>query len=119
MVQYGTAPSTRLHCFVQLAGLPFRNILFAITPLFLLFKMMARTSSGAQPTSGILQSYEETFIILDGEIEVIVDEQTERIGGGKIAIIPANTWHEFKNRSDKPLLMVNLHPVPKMITEWG
>jgi quercetin dioxygenase-like cupin family protein len=62
--------------------------------------------------------YEETFIILDAEIEVIVDEQTERIGGEKIAIIPANTWHEFKNRSDKPLLIVNLHPVPKMITEW-
>jgi quercetin dioxygenase-like cupin family protein len=63
--------------------------------------------------------YEETFIILEGEIEVMVDGQSDRIGAGKIAIIPAHTWHEFKNCSDKPLLLVNLHPVPKMITEWA
>lgn len=63
--------------------------------------------------------YEETFIILDGEIKAIVDGQTQTIGGAKIVIIPANTWHEFKNRSDKPLHMVNIHPVPKMITEWA
>ena len=63
--------------------------------------------------------YEETFIILDGEIEAIVAGQSERIGCDKIAIIPANTWHEFKNCSDRLLRMVNLHPVSKMITEWA
>ena len=63
--------------------------------------------------------YEEIFIILDGVIEAIIDGQTEIIGSGQIAIIPTNTWHEFMNRAEKPLLMVNLHPVPKMITEWA
>ena len=63
--------------------------------------------------------YEETFIILDGEIEAIVDGEVQRIGSDQIAIIPANAWHEFKNCSDKPLHMVNVHPVPKMITEWA
>lgn len=63
--------------------------------------------------------YEETFILLDGEIEAIVDGQVKTIGSGKIVVIPAGTWHEFRNRSEKPLLMVNLHPVPKMITEWA
>jgi quercetin dioxygenase-like cupin family protein len=63
--------------------------------------------------------YEETFIILDGEIEVIIDGQAQKIGSNKIVVIPASTWHEFKNRSDKPVSMVNIHPVPKMVTEWA
>ena len=63
--------------------------------------------------------YEETFIILDGEIEVIVDGETQMIKSGTVAVIPAKTWHEFKNRSEKPTLLINIHPVPKMITEWA
>lgn len=63
--------------------------------------------------------YEETFIILDGEIEVIVDGETQVIGNDTIAIIPAGSWHEFKNRSEKPAHLVNIHPVPKMMTEWA
>jgi quercetin dioxygenase-like cupin family protein len=61
--------------------------------------------------------YEEVFIILKGVIEVIVDGEMQMIESGNIVIIPPNTWHEFKNRSDEPLLMVNIHPVPQMIQE--
>ena len=61
--------------------------------------------------------YDETFVILDGDIEVIVGGETRMLGGGNIAVIPANTWHEFKNRSDHAALMVNIHPVPEMIQE--
>jgi len=63
--------------------------------------------------------YEETFVVLEGEIEFIVAGETHMLGGGNIAVAPANTWHEFKNRSDKQSLMVNIHPVEKMITEWA
>jgi len=61
--------------------------------------------------------YEETFVILDGMIEFIVAGETHMIEGGKTAIVPANTWHEFKNRSERPALTVNIHPVPKIIQE--
>jgi quercetin dioxygenase-like cupin family protein len=61
--------------------------------------------------------YEEVFIILEGDIEVINDGKMQRLGGGNIIIIPAHTWHEFKNRSHQPALMVNIHPVPQMIQE--
>lgn len=61
--------------------------------------------------------YEEIFVILDGDIEAIIDGETHRIGRGHIVVIPANTWHEFKNRSEQPALMVNIHPTPKMIQE--
>jgi quercetin dioxygenase-like cupin family protein len=61
--------------------------------------------------------YEEVFIVLKGVIEVIVAGEMQMIESGNIVIIPPNTWHEFKNRSDEPLLMVNIHPVPQMIQE--
>ena len=61
--------------------------------------------------------YEETFIVLSGKIEAIVDGITKIVEGGNIMIVPPNTWHEFKNCSDEPLLSVNIHPVRKMIQE--
>jgi quercetin dioxygenase-like cupin family protein len=63
--------------------------------------------------------YEEVFIIQDGEIEAIIDGKMERIGAGKVAIIPARSWHEFKACSRQPVSMINIHPVPEMITEWA
>jgi quercetin dioxygenase-like cupin family protein len=63
--------------------------------------------------------YEETFIILEGEIEAIVDGETMTLRENNIVVIPAGAWHEFKNRSEKRAFMVNIHPVPEMITEWA
>jgi quercetin dioxygenase-like cupin family protein len=63
--------------------------------------------------------YEETFIILEGEIEAIVDGEMKTLNENYIVIIPAGTWHEFKNRSQKPVFMINIHPVQEMITEWA
>jgi mannose-6-phosphate isomerase-like protein (cupin superfamily) len=61
--------------------------------------------------------YDETFLILDGVIEAIIAGEMCMVEQGYILVIPANTWHEFKNRSGKPLLMVNIHPAPQMIQE--
>jgi quercetin dioxygenase-like cupin family protein len=63
--------------------------------------------------------YEETFILLEGEIEVITDDEPHKIGGGKIVIVPAGVWHEFKNWGDQPVQMINIHPAAQMITEWA
>ena len=64
--------------------------------------------------------YDETFVILDGDIEVIVDEELRMLGPGTIAVVPARAWHEFKNRSDRVSLMVNIHPSPRIIQEnWS
>lgn len=61
--------------------------------------------------------YEEVFILLEGKIEVIVGGEQRMVEAGHILIIPPNTWHEFKNRSDHPLKMVSIHPVTQMIQE--
>lgn len=63
--------------------------------------------------------YEETFILLEGEIEAIVDGEATTLRANHIAVIPAGAWHEFKNCSDTEVFMVNIHPVPEMITEWA
>jgi quercetin dioxygenase-like cupin family protein len=64
-------------------------------------------------------AYEETFIVLDGEILATVDGATQAIGRGKIAVIPPNTWHEFTVISETPARMINVHPVPTIVTEWA
>ena len=48
-----------------------------------------------------------------------VDGKLQSVGGGNIVVIPPDTWHEFKNRSDRDVFMVNIHPAPKMIQEWA
>ena len=49
----------------------------------------------------------------------IVDGETGTIEGGNIVIIPAGIWHGFKTSSEKPVQMINVHPIPKMVTEWA
>lgn len=64
--------------------------------------------------------YDETFIVLSGRIEFIVDGVMEVIEGGHITVVPPNTWHEFKNRSSVPCLMVSIHPNDRIIQEdWS
>jgi mannose-6-phosphate isomerase-like protein (cupin superfamily) len=57
--------------------------------------------------------------ILEGEIEAIVDGETKTLSENSIVIVPAGAWHDSKNRSEKQVFMINVHPVPEMITEWA
>jgi quercetin dioxygenase-like cupin family protein len=61
--------------------------------------------------------YAETFIVLDGDIEAIIDGELRMLGPGTITVIPTMAWHEFKNRSDHRSLMVNVHPGPEIVQE--
>lgn len=63
-------------------------------------------------------AHEETFIVLEGEIQVTADGTSRTLGGGTIVVIPRGTWHEFTVLSETAR-MVNVHPVPKIITEWA
>jgi mannose-6-phosphate isomerase-like protein (cupin superfamily) len=61
--------------------------------------------------------YVETFVILDGDIEIIVDGEQSLVGPGHIVVVPEMAWHEFTVRSEHPALMVNIHPSPEIIQE--
>ncbi len=64
--------------------------------------------------------YEEIFVVLDGHIEIIIDGKLGFLDSGQIAVIPPNTWHEFKNRASDRAQMVNIHPSPRIIQEdWA
>lgn len=62
--------------------------------------------------------YEETFIVLEGEMEAIVEGTTYIVKEGNIMVVPAGKWHEFSNKSDKKVKTVNIHPVAAMDTQW-
>ena len=62
--------------------------------------------------------YEETFVILEGEIEAIVNGKTFTVSAGNIMIVPPNAWHEFSNKTDTIVKTINIHPARKMIQEW-
>lgn len=62
--------------------------------------------------------YEETFIIKEGEARFTVGEKTIEAVAGEIVVVPAGTAHRFVNTGTIPLRQVNIHPVPRMQTEW-
>jgi quercetin dioxygenase-like cupin family protein len=75
------------------------------------------TSSPGNGADKHRHPYEEIFVILEGDIEIILDGEPRMIQSGNIVVIPSNTWHEFKNRSSQNALMINIHPAPTMIQE--
>jgi mannose-6-phosphate isomerase-like protein (cupin superfamily) len=35
-----------------------------------------------------------------------------------MVLVPPGAWHAFENVGEEPLLMVSIHPVAEMVTEW-
>jgi quercetin dioxygenase-like cupin family protein len=62
--------------------------------------------------------YEETFVMLDGTTDFVVDGKTVTAGAGTIVVVPAGAVHSFKTASDGLTRQVNIHPVAEMVTEW-
>lgn len=65
-----------------------------------------------------LHPYEETFIVQDGEVRFTIGESTVDATAGQIVVAPADTPHKFVNIGTTPLRQINIHPVPRMETEW-
>jgi quercetin dioxygenase-like cupin family protein len=63
--------------------------------------------------------YDETFVILDGQVQVQVGEETLEGGPGDIVIGPAGTPRGFTNTGPGPARLVCIHAAPAMKTEWA
>lgn len=50
--------------------------------------------------------FEESFILLEGEIEATFRGQKSRVGAGSTIHIPANAPHQFRNETDRPARML-------------
>lgn len=76
-----------------------------------------RTAPGKGPSLH-RHEYHEVFVLHEGHLEVTLDDETVEARGGEVVVVPPGVWHAFKNIGDQPLLMVSVHPVAEMVTEW-
>jgi mannose-6-phosphate isomerase-like protein (cupin superfamily) len=76
-----------------------------------------RTPPGRGP-SVHKHAYHEAFVLLEGRMEVVLGDESFEAAGGEMVLVPPDTWHGFTNVGDEPLLMVSIHPVAEMATEW-
>jgi quercetin dioxygenase-like cupin family protein len=61
--------------------------------------------------------YQESMIVLDGDIEVLVGDNTELVKDGNAVVVPSKIWHAFTNKSEHNALIVTIHASPKIIQE--
>lgn len=72
--------------------------------------MMAETPPNMQgPPPHAHQSYKESFLIISGELEFMVNGDTKVLRSGESIDIPPNTIHTFNNKTDQACTWINIH----------
>lgn len=72
--------------------------------------MVAETPPNVQgPPPHLHNSFKESFLIIEGEMEFMVNGHTTIAKAGESVDIPPKTLHTFANISDKPCKWVNIH----------
>ncbi len=72
--------------------------------------MVAETPPRVQgPPPHLHNSYKESFLIIEGEMEFMVDGKVIVARAGESVDIPPKTLHTFANNSNKPCKWVNIH----------
>mgnify|MGYP001300393562 CR=1 FL=1 len=57
---------------------------------------------------------EEAMVILDGELEALIGNQTVTVGVGQTVLAPPGVKHGFVNRSGMPARLMAIFPTNKM-----
>jgi mannose-6-phosphate isomerase-like protein (cupin superfamily) len=70
------------------------------------FEMDARTNGAAAHHH---RAHVDSFLVLEGALEVMVDGDTKTLGAGEIAVVPPRTVHAFRNASEAPVRFLNFH----------
>ena len=61
------------------------------------------------PPPHLHHSFKESFLIVEGEMEFMVNGSTTIVKAGESVDIPPNTLHTFANISDKRCKWINIH----------
>jgi len=61
------------------------------------------------PPPHLHDSLKESFLIVEGEMQFIINGTTTIVKAGESVDIPPNTVHTFANVSDQPCKFVNIH----------
>jgi quercetin dioxygenase-like cupin family protein len=64
-------------------------------------------SHAPTPPPHIHHAHEETFYVLEGELEFLAGSQTMRAGAGTFVMVPIGARHTFSNSTDKPARFLN------------
>ena len=62
--------------------------------------------------------YDETWVVLAGNLSFRSGEETFKAGPGDIVIVPPGAPHKFTNDGPGRSNMVCIHANPTMVTEW-
>ena len=54
-------------------------------------------------------SYKESFLVVEGEMEFMVNGEVQLVKAGESVDIPPQTLHTFGNKGDVPCKWVNIH----------
>ena len=54
-------------------------------------------------------AYKESFLIIEGEMEFMVNGETKTLKAGESIDVPPNTMHTFGNKSDQTCKWINIH----------
>jgi mannose-6-phosphate isomerase-like protein (cupin superfamily) len=60
------------------------------------------------PVPHVHREMVDSFYVLEGELTVLLGEDTANAGPGSYALVPPGTVHTFSNPSDRPVRMLNL-----------
>ncbi len=72
--------------------------------------MVAETPAKVQgPPPHLHNSFKESFLIIEGEMEFMVNGDTMIVKAGESVDVPPKTLHTFSNKSDRPCKWVNIH----------
>ena len=51
----------------------------------------------------------ESFLVIEGELEIMVNEKKKLLKAGDSITIPLKVWHTFNNVSDQDCICINIH----------
>lgn len=72
--------------------------------------MMAETPPHVPgPPPHLHHSYKESFLIIEGEMEFMVNGEIKVYKAGESIDIPPETLHTFSNKSNQPCKWINIH----------
>jgi mannose-6-phosphate isomerase-like protein (cupin superfamily) len=63
-------------------------------------------------------AYDETWVVIDGNLTFLSGEESFKAGPGDIVIVPPGVPHKFVNDGPGRLHLVCIHAHPTLITEW-
>jgi mannose-6-phosphate isomerase-like protein (cupin superfamily) len=62
--------------------------------------------------------YDETWVVIDGDLTFQAGDQQLHAGRGDIVIVPPETPHKFTNIGPGRANLVCIHANPTFVTEW-